>query len=188
MKRLLLILPFVIAVIIGGFAYWGLTADRDPKGIPSVLISQPAPNFDLPPIPGVNVPGLATADLKPGKGGPPVLVNFFASWCVPCKAEHAVLTRLVRDKGVVIYGINYKDKAKDARAWLEDMGNPYTRIGFDLPGRAGIEWGISGVPETFVVRADGTVIFRYVGPILGKAAQEKVLDALRRAGQKDIGS
>jgi len=181
MKRLLFLLPFAIAVIIGGFSFWGLSADRDPQGIPSVLISEPAPEFTLPPIPGVSVPGLSTADLKSGKG--PVLVNFFASWCVPCKAEHAVLTRLVRDKGVTIYGINYKDKAKDASAWLADMGNPYTRIGFDLPGRAGIEWGISGVPETFVVRGDGVVVFRYVGPILGKSAQQKVLEALKQAAQ-----
>ena len=180
MKRLLLFLPLLIAAGIGGFALWGLTADRDPKGIPSVLISQPAPEFDLPPIPDFNVPGLATADLK--AGGPPVLINFFASWCVPCKAEHAVLTRLVKEKGVVLYGINYKDKAVDARNWLDDLGNPYARIGFDLPGRAGIEWGISGVPESFVVRSDGTVIFRFVGPMLGDAAQKQLMTALRSAG------
>ena len=139
MKRLLLILPLLIAAGIGAFSWWGLASDRDPKGIPSVLISQPAPEFDLPPIPDFDVPGLATADLK--AGGPPVLVNFFASWCVPCKAEHAVLTRLVKDKGVILYGINYKDKAEDARDWLGELGNPYARIGFDLRGRGGIEWG-----------------------------------------------
>lgn len=183
MKRILWFLPLVIALAIGGFFFWGLAADRDPKGIPSVLISQPAPEFDLPPIPEFDVPGLKTADLA--TGGPPVLVNVFASWCVPCKAEHAVLTRLVREKGVVLYGINYKDKAEDARNWLGDLGNPYARIGWDISGRAGIEWGISGVPESFVVRGDGTVVFRYVGPMLGKEAQDKLMAALREAGWKE---
>ncbi len=186
MKRLLVILPLVFAVLIGAFSVWGLLGDRNPQEIPSVLISEKAPDFSLPPIPEFNVPGLSTADLKTGKG--PVLVNFFASWCVACKAEHTTLTRLVKDKGVTIYGVNYKDKAPDARAWLTELGNPYARIGFDLSGRAGIEWGISGVPETFVVDGKGVVVYRYVGPILGKKAQEKVMTALRQAGFKEPGS
>lgn len=183
MKRFLWFLPLLVALGIGGVSLWGLTADRDPKGIPSVLISQPAPSFDLPPIPEFDVPGLNSTNLA--DGGPPVLINVFASWCVPCKAEHAVLTRLVKEKGVVLYGINYKDKADDARNWLNDMGNPYARIGWDINGRAGIEWGISGVPESFVVRGDGTVVFRYVGPILGEDALKKLMSALREAGWKE---
>ncbi len=183
MKRILLILPLGIALLIGGFALWGLWADRNPSEVPSALISRPVPEFDLPPVPGVGVPGLKRADLT--AGGPPVLVNVFASWCVPCKAEHAVLSRLVRDRGVVLYGINYKDKVEDARKWLEDLGNPYSRIGSDLDGRAGIEWGLTGVPETFVVRGDGTVAYRYVGPIVGAEAQKKIMNALRDAGWKE---
>jgi cytochrome c biogenesis protein CcmG, thiol:disulfide interchange protein DsbE len=183
LKRLLLFIPFVAALFIGGFALWGLTSDRDPSGIPSMLISNPAPEFDLPPIPDFNVPGFAKSDLT--KGGQPVVVNVFASWCVPCKAEHAVLSRLVKEKGVTLYGINYKNKAKDARNWLNDLGNPYARIGFDLSGRGGIEWGISGVPESFVVAGDGTVVFRYVGPMLGEAAQKKLFEALTSAGWKE---
>jgi len=186
MKRFLLFLPFAIAIVIGGFAVWGLSSDRDPRGIPSVLIAQPAPEFDLPPVPGMDVPGLARTDLAAGNG--PVLVNFFASWCVACKAEHAVLSRLTREKGVTIYGINYKDKAVEATRWLTDLGNPYARIGFDLPGRAGIEWGISGVPETFVVDAGGTVVHRHVGPILGPEAQAEVLEALRQAALPKVAS
>ena len=117
-----------------------------------------------------------------------MLVNFFASWCVPCRAEHAVLSRLVAEHGVTLYGVNYKDKAEDARNWLADLGNPYDRIGWDITGRAGIEWGISGVPETFVIRGDGVVVYRYVGPIVGEDARNKVLSALREAGLKEPSS
>ncbi len=186
MKRILWFLPLIVAVVIGGFALWGLVADRDPSGIPSVLIGQPAPVIALDPVPELGTPGLSTADLT--AGGQPVLVNFFASWCVPCKAEHAVLTRLTREHGVTLYGVNYKDKAEDARRWLNDLGNPYSRIGWDISGRAGIEWGISGVPETFVIRGDGVVVYRYVGPIVGADAQKKVLSALREAGLEEPAS
>ncbi|OUS06268.1 thiol:disulfide interchange protein [Rhodobacterales bacterium 52_120_T64] len=180
MRRFLLFIPFLIAVAIGGFSLWGLRADRDPSEIPSVLISKPAPQFDLSPLEGVPVPGLSTANLSGGDG--PVLVNVFASWCVPCKAEHAVLTRFVNTNGVTLFGINYKDKPKEASAWLDNLGNPYERIGSDLDGRAGIEWGISGVPETFVINSEGIVIYRHVGPVLGTKAQKQVLEALVQAG------
>jgi len=180
MKRVIVFIPFAIAIAIGVFALWGLRADRDPAGIPSMLISKPAPQFDLPSVEGVSVPGFSTADLS-GSGGP-VLVNVFASWCVPCKAEHAVLTRFAEVNNVTLFGINYKDLPEDASAWLENLGNPYDRIGSDLDGRAGIEWGISGVPETFIVNNEGIVTFRHVGPILSEKAQKQVLAALRDAG------
>jgi len=180
MKRLIVFVPFAIAIAIGGFAFWGLRADRDPSGIPSVLISKPAPQFDLPPVEGVSVPGFSTADLS-GSGGP-ILVNVFASWCVPCKAEHAVLTRFAEVNNVTLFGINYKDPPAAASAWLDNLGNPYDRIGSDFDGRAGIEWGISGVPETFIVNNEGIVTYRQVGPILGEKAQTQVLEALRAAG------
>lgn len=179
MKRLLLALPFAIVVVIGGFLFWGLNPDRDPNEIPSVLISQPAPEFDLPPLEGVGVPGLARSDLT--ATGEPVVVNVFASWCVPCRAEHAVLTSMVREDGMRLMGINYKDKPKDALRWLEQLGNPYERIGADLNGRTGIEWGISGVPETFIVDASGTVLYRYVGPVVGDEAVGKFTNALAQA-------
>jgi cytochrome c biogenesis protein CcmG/thiol:disulfide interchange protein DsbE len=180
MKRIFAFLPLVVAVVFGGFFLWGLNPDRDPNAIPSVLISQPAPQFDLDPIPDIGTPGLARNDLV-GNGGP-VVVNVFASWCVPCRAEHAVLTGLVERDGITLFGINYKDKQEDARRWLEELGNPYTRIGSDLSGRAGIEWGISGVPETFIVGNDGTVLYRYVGPVVGEDAISKFREALTQAG------
>lgn len=182
MRRSLAALPILIALVFGAFFLWGLNPNRDPNAIPSVLISQPAPTFDLSPVEGVGVPGLSRENLI---GNPePVVLNVFASWCVPCRAEHAVLTRMVERDSIRLFGINYKDKPEDARAWLENLGNPYELIGSDLNGRAGIEWGISGVPETFIVAGDGTVLYRYVGPIVGADAEAEFATALAQARTK----
>tara|TARA_R110002124_G_scaffold155181_3_gene322309 strand:+ start:396 stop:956 length:561 start_codon:yes stop_codon:yes gene_type:complete len=179
MIRILAFLPLAVALIFGGFFLWGLDPERDPSSIPSVLISNPAPEFALDAVAGLATPALSRADLL---GNPtPVVVNVFASWCVPCRAEHAVLSGLVQRDGVRLFGINYKDKPEDAVKWLNKLGNPYERIGSDLSGRAGIEWGISGVPETFIVAGDGTVIYRYVGPIVGDKAVTKFRQALVQA-------
>ena len=186
MKRAIAALPVLIALILGAFFIWGLNPNRDPNAIPSVLISQPAPNFDLPAVEGVGVRGLSRDNLFGNSD--PVVVNVFASWCVPCRAEHAVLTRMVERDGVRLFGINYKDKPEDERAWLENLGNPYERIGSDLNGRAGIEWGISGVPETFIVACDGTVLYRYVGPVVGAEAEEKFATALAHARTRSGGN
>ncbi|WP_425038599.1 DsbE family thiol:disulfide interchange protein [Primorskyibacter sp. S187A] len=179
MRQILVFVPLIVVLVIGGFFLWGLNPNRDPNAIPSVLISQPAPVFDLEAVPGVDVPGLATADLTDRPD--PAVVNVFASWCVPCRAEHKVLTRLAKSEGFDLMGINYKDRAEDASRWLEDLGNPYKRIGFDLSGRAGIEWGISGVPETFIIGRDGTVVWRFVGPIVTEQAQDELRAALAQA-------
>ncbi len=174
MKRALAYLPVLVVVIIGAFAYWGLQGGRNPAEIPSALISKPVPEFALEGIEGVASPGLATADLKTGEL---TLVNVFASWCVPCRAEHAVLTRMTATQDLRLVGINYKDRADDARAWLEELGNPYLAIGHDFSGRAGIEWGVSGVPETFIVDASGTIVHRFTGPIVGDG-QRRFQEAL----------
>ena len=180
MARILALAPLLVAVVFGAFFLWGLDPDRDPNAIPSVLISQPAPEFALQPVEGLEVPGLSRSDLLDSDR--PVILNVFASWCVPCRAEHAVLTALAEEEGQTLYGINYKDKPKDAVRWLNDLGNPYQRIGSDLSGRAGIEWGISGVPETFIVGADGIVLYRYVGPVVGDDAVATFRAALKAAG------
>lgn len=180
MVRILALAPLLIAVVFGAFFLWGLDPDRDPNAIPSVLISQPAPEFALESVEGLEVPGLSRSDLLATDR--PVILNVFASWCVPCRAEHAVLTALAEEEGQTLYGINYKDKPKDAVRWLNDLGNPYQRIGSDLSGRAGIEWGISGVPETFIVGAGGIVLYRYVGPVVGDDAVATFRDALEKAG------
>lgn len=179
MQRILVLLPILVVIVLGGFFLWGLNPERDPNAIPSALVSKQAPTFDLGPIDGVESPGLKTADLS--AAGEPVVINVFASWCVPCRAEHKVLTRLTRQEGFPLYGINYKDKPEDARKWLAELGNPYGRIGSDETGRAGIEWGISGVPETFVVDASGKVVWRYVGPIATEQSQDDLRAALAAA-------
>ena len=177
--RWLASVPLLIATVIGGFFLWGLDPDRDPNAIPSVLISRPAPAFELEAVAGLDTPGLSRADLVGNER--PVIVNVFASWCVPCRAEHAVLTAFVEQEERTLFGINYKDEPEDAVRWLDELGNPYARIGSDLTGRAGIEWGISGVPETFIVAPDGTVLYRYVGPVVGEDSVQRFRDALRDA-------
>ena len=182
MNRLLYASPVLIALIFGGFFIWGLNPDRDPNSIPSVLISSPAPEFNLPEVTGTGVPGFSRADLV-GDGGP-IVVNIFASWCVPCRAEHAVLTRMVNQDGVRLFGINYQDQPEDALRWLNELGNPYERIGSDLNGRVAIDWGLTGVPETFIVGANGTVLYKHVGPILGNDAISAFTTALEQARQE----
>ena len=187
MVRIFALAPLLVAVIFGGFFLWGLNPDRDPNAIPSVLISRPAPEFALDAVENLGIPGFSRADLVGNSG--PVVVNVFASWCVPCRAEHAVLTGLVEREGIRLFGINYKDKPADAVRWLTNLGNPYERIGSDFSGRAGIEWGISGVPETFIVGADGTVLYRYVGPVVGETAISRFREALVESGAlKGVGS
>lgn len=150
----------------------------DPKRVPSPLIDKPAPVFALPPLLD-GVPGLATADLA----GKVALVNVFASWCLPCRAEHPLLMRLAESEGVTVFGINYKDKPEDARAWLAELGNPYRRIGIDRDGKAGIEWGVYGVPESFVVDAQGRIRYKWVGPLAPNVLEEKILPILREVAE-----
>jgi cytochrome c biogenesis protein CcmG/thiol:disulfide interchange protein DsbE len=171
-KKLLYLVPAAAFLVVAGAFLWGLDPERDPREVPSVLIDRPVPEFTLPPLAGMDVPGFATADLQAGQVA---LVNVFASWCVPCRAEHPYLMRLARDGVVPIYGINYKDKPADALAWLEELGSPYVAIGADEAGRVAIDWGIYGVPETFVIDQTGVIRYRQVGPIFPKVLEEEIL-------------
>jgi cytochrome c biogenesis protein CcmG/thiol:disulfide interchange protein DsbE len=146
----------------------------DPNVLPSPLIDQPAPDFALPPLES-GQPGFSSADLKSHVS----LVNTFASWCAPCRAEHPVLNALAQTKRVAIYGINYKDKGDNARAWIAELGNPYTRIGAD-DGRVGIEWGVYGVPETFLVDREGRIRYKHVGPLTAADVEHTILPLVAR--------
>lgn len=151
----------VPAVAFGGVAgafFAGL--DRDPRALPSALIGKPVPKFALRPVQGRTL-GLSSENLV----GEVALVNVFASWCTACLEEHPIFMRLRRDGVVPVHGLNYKDAPADAAAWLDKHGDPYMRTGADRDGRVGIEWGVYGVPETYVVGRDGRIHHRQVGPL-----------------------
>lgn len=164
-------LAVFVAIVIALAVGLGL----NPREIPSALIDKPAPDFDLPPL-LADGDGLATADLATGEV---VLVNIFASWCAPCRIEHPFLEKLAA-RGITIHAIAYKDDPAATRAMLEELGNPYSRIGVDRDGRAGIELGVYGVPETFVISGDGRIRYKHVGPIL-PINQDQIVQAIRQA-------
>ena len=161
---------FVVLVVLFGI---GLT--MNPRIIPSPLIGKPVPEFSLPPVKGRTL-GLSSADLK----SEPSLVNVFASWCTACREEHPLLMGL-KEKGVVpIHGLNYKDRPEDAERWLNELGDSYTRTGADIDGRVAIEWGVYGVPETFVVDRDGRIAYKHIGALNERVLQEKILPLIAK--------
>ena len=174
MKRAQALLPLLVFAVVAAWMAVPLLRGTDPSVLPSALIDQPAPAFDLPPLPG-RAAGFTSNDL----GGQAVLVNVFASWCAPCLAEHPILTRLALEEGVTIFGINYRDEPEDAVTWLDRHGDFYTRIGTDPDGRAAIDWGVYGVPETFIVDAEGRIRFRHAGPLTPALVAEEVLPLLQ---------
>jgi cytochrome c biogenesis protein CcmG/thiol:disulfide interchange protein DsbE len=169
MRRLLYILPLLAFAAVAAWFAVGLT--RDPNKIPSALIDQPMPDFNLPALAAIGVPGLATSDIR----GHVALVNVFASWCVPCRSEQPILLRLARENGVTLYGIDYKDHDADGAAFLKEFGNPYQAIGVDASGRVGIDWGVYGVPETFVIDRQGRIRHKEIGPITPDALKTTIL-------------
>ncbi|MEO6298878.1 MAG: DsbE family thiol:disulfide interchange protein [Paracoccaceae bacterium] len=176
---LLTFVPVVVAVAIGGAFYWGIKISTDT--LPSTLIGRPVPDFVLPPIEG-RQDGLANADLR----GKVSLVNVWSSWCVPCRAENPLLVALSKSGIVPIYGLNYKDKAKDALGFLAQFGDPYRQIGADTSGRVAVDWGIYSVPETYVIDADGRIAFRQVGPIDSNILDDGILPMVARLQAGDV--
>ncbi len=179
-RRLAYLVPLIVFAILAGYFLWGLRPDRNPRDLPSAMIDKPVPEFVLPPIDGMDGPGLGAADLRTGEV---TLVNFFASWCVPCRIEHPFLLELAQRDKVRLFGINYKNKPEEARAWLAELGNPYGRIGADASGRVGIDWGVYGLPETFVVDRAGRIRYRQIGPIDQKALDETIRPMIRELSQ-----
>lgn len=153
--------------VVGFLAYMLLQDDRDPSYMPSPLIGQAAPSVAGPSL----LEGAEVGDDMVG-AGKPVLVNFFASWCLPCRVEHPVLSEIVGETGIAVIGINYKDDPDAGRAFLDELGNPYAAVVTDRTGGVSINWGVAGLPETFVVDADGTVVYRHFGPILPEQRDE----------------
>lgn len=169
-RRLLFLVPALLFAGFVAYLAYALRPERDPTIVPSAMIDKPAPEFDLPPLLD-DLPGVARADL----GQKPVLVNFFASWCVPCRAEHPLLMRLAEEGRITLYGIAYKDKPEAARAFLAELGNPFSRVGIDASGRTAIDFGVYGVPESYLIDAQGRIRFRQVGPFYSDALDEQLL-------------
>lgn len=174
-KRLLFIIPALAFIALAAMFAAGLR--HDPSIVPSALIGKSAPAFTLAPLLDEK-PGFATVDLK----GRVVLVNVFASWCVPCRAEHPLLAQIAQT-GIALYGIDYKDKPEEARRWLAAQGDPYERVGADLEGHVAIDWGVYGVPETFLVDRDGVIRYKQVGPLTAEAVSETILPLVRQLSQ-----
>lgn len=172
-RRMLSVLPLGIfaglAVVLG----WGLS--RNSQIIPSALIGKPVPRFSLPPVQGRTL-GLSSTDLKDEVS----LVNVFASWCTACREEHPVFMELRRNNIVPVHGINYKDRPQDAERWLNTMGDPYMRTGADLNGRVAIDWGVYGVPETFVIDTEGRIAFKHVGAVTPEVYRDKIAPVIER--------
>lgn len=164
-----------IALMVALLALLGVGLTRDPREVPSPLIGKPAPTFALPGLGGTPAQ-IANADLK----GRPVLVNFFASWCAGCRVEHPLLMQLAKE-GVEIIGIDYKDTDIDGAQWLARHGNPYRMVAADVQGAVGLDWGVYGVPETYVLAADGTILFKQIGPVTEQAWKEKIAPLLQGA-------
>ncbi len=179
-RRWLAFLPFAVFAALAALLFVRLYAG-DPAKLPSALIGQTAPPLTLPGLDGAS--GLSNADLRQGHVS---VVNVFGSWCEPCRFEHPNLMALASDdelkqKGVVVYGVAQKDSPENVRRFLGALGNPYAKVGLDAIGRAGIDWGVYGVPETFIVRGDGTIAYKFVGPMTAESLAREVRPQILRA-------
>ena len=174
--RLSLLAPLAAFAGIAAVLAVGLTLN--PREIPSPLIGKTVPRFELPPVRGRAL-GLASSNLKGGVS----MVNVFASWCVACKEEHPVFMQMKREGLVPIHGLNYKDRPEDAEKWLDEMGDPYTRTGADIDGRVAIDWGVYGVPETFLIDREGRIAYKIIGPVTPKALDETLRPLIAKLRQ-----
>ncbi len=167
-KTVKALIPLAVFLGIVAFLFRGL--GMDPKKVPSPLVDKPAPVFSLPQLKNETLT-VSSEDFK----GEVTLLNVWATWCVSCRAEHKVLMRLAKREGVRIYGLNYKDTRPEAIKWLKFYGNPYVANAFDADGRVGIDWGVYGTPETFVIDKKGTIRYKHIGPISDQDARETLL-------------
>ena len=181
--RLSFLLPlfaFSVLALVGAIALHGtLSGSRNPAQLPSVLVGKPAPQTTLPRLLQLEQKTANSVTLTKFRGKP-LLVNFFASWCVPCRAEAPALAMISKD--IAIFGIAYKDRNEDTAEFLRQFGNPYQAIGMDIDGRTGIRWGVYGVPETYLLDADGIVVLRHAGPLTRGIIDNTIMPALKALG------
>ena len=187
-RRLGPALPFLIFAVLAGL-FWYALHTGDPSLLPSPLIGKNVPDFTLPSLEGLSaegkpVPGFASSDLAKGE---PTIVNVFASWCIECQVEHPLLLALARQPGIRLYGIDYKDDPVAARRFLGRYGSPYERVGADRSGRVAIDFGVYGVPETYVVTGEGQIAYRHVGPLTEQAIKDRILPLLQKPNSESRG-
>ncbi|HEY7610631.1 MAG TPA: DsbE family thiol:disulfide interchange protein [Alphaproteobacteria bacterium] len=177
--RLRFVIPAILFVLLGAGFVYALVAiqsgRKDPGTVPSALLGKPAPEFALPAPEGF-AQGLSTADLK----GKVTVLNVFASWCPPCRVEHPLLLELAKEEGFQVVGLNWKDKDDKLAAWLKEDGNPFARIGADRSGRVGIDWGVYGAPETYILDRDARIVHRHVGPLTKEILRDEIRPLLAK--------
>jgi cytochrome c biogenesis protein CcmG/thiol:disulfide interchange protein DsbE len=156
----IVLIPVVVFAALAALFWKGLSGE--PSKIPSALIGKPVPEFSLAAVPGLTVPGFSTADLKAGKV---TVVNVWASWCAPCRIEHPLLIELAKRTDIALVGINYKDAPENAARFLGTLGQPFAAVGMDANGRTAVDWGVYGVPETFVIDGQGIIRYKHIGPL-----------------------
>ena len=181
---LVALLPLLVFVGLAAVFAVQLLSGKDSSTIPSALIGKQAPQTNLPAVEGlmrdgVPVPGLNSEEFK----GKLTLVNVWGSWCVPCRQEHPLLMEIAKDSRIRLVGLNYKDQPENARRFLGDLGNPFAAVGADRAGRSAIEWGVYGVPETFLVGPDGKIIYKHVGPFTPESVKNDLMPAVAKALQ-----
>ena len=177
MKRLIYLLPLVLFLVLAAYFAVSLRPNHDIHELPSAMIEKPAPSFDLAGL-GETKP-IALNTLK----GHPFIINFFASWCVPCRIEHPLLMRLAEQDHLPLYGIDYKDRPEDGTRLLATFGDPYRQVGMDRDGRVGLDFGVYGVPETYVVDSTGVIRRRFVGPLTAETVDKDILPLLKQLDQ-----
>lgn len=177
--RVRFVIPAIVFVLLGTGLVYALVAiqsgKKDPSTVPSALIGKPAPEFVLEPPRGF-ARGLSTADFK----GRVTVLNVLASWCPPCHAEHPLLMELAKETGIQLVALNYKDKDEQLAAWLKEAGDPFSRIGADRNGRVAIEWGVYGVPETYILDREGRIVHRHVGPLTKEVLRDEIRPLLAK--------
>jgi cytochrome c biogenesis protein CcmG/thiol:disulfide interchange protein DsbE len=176
-RNIFVLLPLLAFLGLAAMFFAQLMSGRDISAVPSALIGQPAPETKLLPLEGADLPGLDSAAFV----GKVTLVNVWGSWCVPCRDEHPLLLELARDDRLAIAGLNYKDQPENARRFLGELGNPYQAIGVDGTGRTAIDWGVYGVPETFLIGKDGKILYKHIGPLTLDAVTGELLPRIEKA-------
>tara|TARA_Y100000588_G_C14204056_1_gene903812 strand:- start:746 stop:1348 length:603 start_codon:yes stop_codon:yes gene_type:complete len=169
-RFLFILVPTAFAILASILAWELVTGSANKNKLPSALIDKAIPQFELDPLPGNEV-GLSSLDIEQGGVS---LVNVFASWCGPCRIEHPLLMEIAKLNLVPIWGLNYKDQPADAVRWLQELDNPYSQIGSDLSGRVGIDWGVYGVPETFVIDSEKRIVYKHIGVLTRIDWEEKI--------------